>query len=111
MDEEMNQLDKLGTVLAVANQINRDMLDVVKHQQEMMDSQHQALKENYEDMRVLLDGQQKRQADIIHVALAAVVAIVICSCLTFYGLARRIDSGVEVLRNDYQTSASARLSK
>ena len=27
-------LDKLGTVLAVANQINRDMLEILKKQQE-----------------------------------------------------------------------------
>lgn len=102
-------LDKLGTVLAISNQVNRDMLEVVKKQQAMMDSQHNALKKNYEKMNELLTGQQKRQADIIKIALGAVVAIVICSCITCVVLSSKIDSGVEVLRHENTQATSARL--
>lgn len=72
-------LGKLGAVLAVANQINRDMLDMLKSQQEMMQSQHEELKNNYYEMRTLLERQQKRQAGIIAMAIVGVVAVVVCS--------------------------------
>ncbi len=99
-------LDKLGTVLAVTNSINRDMLNMLKSQQEMMKSQHEELKNNYFEMRTLLDRQQKRQAGIIAMAIVGVVAVVICSCVTFARLADRIDSGVEVLRHEHQQATS-----
>lgn len=104
-----DKLDKLGTVLAVANEINKDMLSMLKSQQEMMVSQHNELKNNYYEMRTLLDRQQKRQAGIIAMAIVGVVAVVICSCVTFAKLADRIDSGVEVLQHEYTATASKRL--
>lgn len=109
MASEERNLDKLGTVLAVTNQINRDMLTMLKEQQDMMKSQNNELKKNYGEMRELLDRQQKRQAGIIAVAIVGVVAVVICSCVTFAKLADRIDSGVEVLQNVYSQTASTRL--
>ncbi|MCQ2282385.1 MAG: hypothetical protein MJZ99_07155 [Bacteroidales bacterium] len=102
-------MNKLGTVLAVTNQINRDMLDMLKEQQKMMKSQHDELKLNYYEMRSLLDRQQKRQAGIIAMAIIGVVAVVICSCVTFAKLADRIDSGVEVLRYEHQQTRGERL--
>ena len=108
MSEEKD-LGKLGVVLAVANQINRDMLDMLKSQQEMMQSQHEELKNNYYEMRTLLERQQKRQAGIIAMAIVGVVAVVVCSCVTFTRLADRIDNGLEGLRHEYTTTASARL--
>ena len=104
-------LGKLGSVLAVANQINRDMLEMLKSQQKMMEKQHAELTSNYTEMRNLLDRQQKRQAGIIMTAIVGVVAVVICSCLTFSRLADRIDHGVEVLRHEHQQTISAGLSK
>jgi len=106
---EDKDLDKLGTVLAVTNSITRDMLNALKAQQEMMASQQAELKDNYIEMRRLLDRQQRRQASIIAMAIVGVVAVVICSCLTFSRLADRIDTGVEVLRNEHQQATSARL--
>lgn len=97
-------LGKLGAVLAVANQINRDMLDMLKSQQEMMQSQHEELKNNYYEMRTLLERQQKRQAGIIAMAIVGVVAVVVCSCVTFTRLADRIDNGLEGLRHEYTTA-------
>ncbi len=111
MENNERDLDKLGTVLAVTNQINRDMLDMLKSQQDIMKSQHDELKKNYYEMRTLLERQQKRQAGIIAMAIIGVVAVVVCSCVTFSGLADRIDSGVEVLQHDYRTQASTRLSQ
>lgn len=107
MDDK--NLDKLGTVLAVANEINRDMLTMLRSQQSMMQSQHDELKSNYYEMRALLERQQKRQSGIIAMAIIGVVAVVICSCVTFSKLADRIDSGVEVLRNVHPPAASERL--
>lgn len=106
---EEKDLDKLGTVLAVANTINRDMLNMLKAQQEMMVSQHNELKDNYLEMRNLLDRQQKRQAGIILTAIVGIVAVVICGFVTFARLADRIDSNVEVLRNDYKAATSTKL--
>lgn len=106
---EDKAIDKLGTVLAVANEINKDMLTMLRSQQEMMQAQQTELKNNYYEMRMLLDRQQKRQAGIIVTAIVGVVAVVICSCVTFTKLAERIDSGVEVLRNVHQQAISERL--
>lgn len=104
-----HDLGKLGSVLAVANQINRDMLDMLKSQQDMMKSQHDELKNNYYEMRTLLERQQQRQAGIIAMAIIGVVAVVVCSCVTFTRLADRIDSGVEVLQYEHQSTAGQRL--
>lgn len=108
IEKDNKDLDKLGTVLAVTNQINRDMLEMLKSQQELMKSQHDELKNNYYEMRSLLDRQQKRQAGIIAIAIIGVVAVVVCGCVTFTKLAH-IDSGVEVLQNAHSQAAGTRL--
>jgi len=85
------ELDKLGTVLAVANQFNRDVLEMLKE-------------------------QQKRQTRIIWASLSIMgMAVAVCGLavyMTFHSLdtlSDQVRHNTEVINHEYATEIGERL--
>ena len=92
------EIDKLGTVLAVSNQIHRDMLSMLKQQQETTIAEQA-------DLRRMLERQQLRQWGIILFA----IIIMAMSMYQTNTILNHVDAVVEVLRNEQQQTTSQRL--
>ena len=97
MDEEKD-LDKLGTVLAVSNQIHRDMLEMLKQQQETTVAEQA-------DLRRMLERQQIRQWGIIVFA----ILIMAMSMYQTHSIINHVDGVMEALQHDTQQTTSQRL--
>lgn len=93
-------LDKLGTVLAVSNQIHRDMLEMLKQQQETTIAEQA-------DLRRMLERQQIRQWGIILCA----IAIMAMSMYQTNSILSHVDSVMEVLQHEPQQANCERLPK
>lgn len=105
--KKANDLDKLGTVLAVSNQIHKDMLAMLKEQQEVINAQQASTEQRQERLENMLERQQKRQWGIILFA----IFIMAMSIWQTNNLIEHVDKGVEVLRSEHQQEASKGLSQ
>lgn len=98
--ENDKDLDKLGTVLAVSNQIHRDMLNMLKQQQETTVAEQA-------DLRRMLERQQIRQWGIIVFA----ILIMAMSMYQTRSVINHVDNVMEVLQHEHQAAIGTGLSK
>lgn len=104
MQDKEHDLEQLGIVLAVTNQINKDMLDMLREQQTM-------IKDEQADLRRMLERQQIRQWGIILCAIAIIALPMALTYMSFNKLSEHVDRGVEVLRYEHRTAADKELYK
>ena len=95
---EDKDLDKLGTVLAVSNQIHKDMLVMLKQQQETTIAEQA-------DLRRMLERQQIRQWGIIVFA----ILIMAMSMYQTHSIISHVDNVMEVLQHDKQQATGERV--
>jgi len=90
----MDDLAKLGTVIAVSNEIHKDMLNTLAKNQERLEER--------------LERQQKRQVWMIWASLGivgmAVVVVGIAAWMTFHSLDKL---STQVERNSYRVEQNA----
>ena len=98
--ENDKDLDKLGTVLAVSNQIHRDMLNMLKQQQETTVAEQA-------DLRRMLERQQIRQWGIIVFA----ILIMAMSMYQTRSVINHVDNVMEALQHEHQAAIGTGLSK
>ena len=96
--ENEKDLDKLGTVLAVSNQIHKDMLAMLKQQQETTVAEQA-------DLRRMLERQQIRQWGIIVFA----ILIMAMSMYQTHSIISHVDNVMEVLQHDKQQATGERV--
>ena len=105
MSKRTRDLDKLGTVLAVSNQIHKDMLAMLKEQQEIINKQQELTADGQKRLEGMLERQQVRQYGIIICA----IVIMAMSIWQTNSIISHLDRNMEVLQNEQQQEVSTRL--